>query len=313
MPAAAQLITFVDDDGAQCSGAVRTIQEAVALAPAGATILVCPGTYQKTVLINGHAKDAIKLIAVGHAGQVVLQGDHTEVNGFHLEDVDGVLLSGFTVRDFGMGPTVTLANGMVSAGMGNGILLVNANYNTIENNRIFRTDMMGIYLVNSANNTVRYNVTFDNDTGGSACGIMLAGRMAGRNIIFQNVAYGNGLAGLMIADSGTGNLVVDNDFRGNGRWGIENRNTDDTWIEGNRVSYSSGHVGELAKAPMPAFCPAQPCGLGLHIRGSNNVTVFDNHIRNNPNLDVLWDGNGQIRFEANFCETSNREGFCRRQ
>src|SRR5437870_2511533 len=43
-PALAQRVILVDDDGAQCPGAVRTIQEAVATASAGATIVVCQGT-----------------------------------------------------------------------------------------------------------------------------------------------------------------------------------------------------------------------------------------------------------------------------
>ena len=44
---------FVDDDGVQCPGAIATIQEAVAKARNGDTILVCPGTYLKTVTASG--------------------------------------------------------------------------------------------------------------------------------------------------------------------------------------------------------------------------------------------------------------------
>ena len=165
LPVAGQTL-FVDDDGAQCPGALRTIQEAVARASRGTTILVCPGTYLKTVVVKGHDKDAIKLIALGHTDEVVLQGDHMEMNGFHLEDVDNVVLRGFTVRDFGMGASETLPSGLYRAGMGNGIYLLNANFNTIENNRLLQNDMMGIDLWDSANNTIRYNLAFDNDTGG---------------------------------------------------------------------------------------------------------------------------------------------------
>jgi parallel beta-helix repeat protein len=147
------------------------------------------------------------------------------MNGFHLENVDNVVLRGFTVRDFGMGATETLPSGMLRGGMGNGIYLLNASYNTIENDRVTQNDMMGIDLWDSSNNIIRYNVAFDNDTGGSACGIMLRGRQSARNYIFQNLAYNNGLAGLMIADSGPANLVIDNDSATMAKWGIENRNT----------------------------------------------------------------------------------------
>src|SRR5438477_10415115 len=112
---------------------------------------------------------------MSHGEEVVLQGGHIEVDRFHLEDLDNVLLRGYTVRDFGMGPTVQLPNGNIQSGMGNGIFLLNANYNVIENNRITRNDMMGSYLVDSANNTVRFNYTWENDSGGSACGIMRFG------------------------------------------------------------------------------------------------------------------------------------------
>ncbi len=63
-PAILAQALFVDDDGAQCPGALTTIQEAVAKARAGESILVCPGTYYKTVLLKGHEKDAIKLIGI---------------------------------------------------------------------------------------------------------------------------------------------------------------------------------------------------------------------------------------------------------
>ncbi len=56
-------VLTVDDDGADCPGALKTIQEAVAQAPAGATILVCPGTYYKTVSVVGPEKTGLKLRA----------------------------------------------------------------------------------------------------------------------------------------------------------------------------------------------------------------------------------------------------------
>src|SRR5665811_606526 len=65
-------LLMVDDDGADCPGALHTIQEAVAAAPSGATILVCPGIYRGTVNIVGEAKNALKLIATGGELQGVL-------------------------------------------------------------------------------------------------------------------------------------------------------------------------------------------------------------------------------------------------
>ena len=114
---------LVDDDGRQCRGALTTIQAAVAAASAGATILVCPGTYHGSVDIVGPSKNGIQLIAKGkgkgegdddeiddedgarNEGKVVLAGNHTQENGFYLQDVSGVRIQGFTVRDFGVIPS----------------------------------------------------------------------------------------------------------------------------------------------------------------------------------------------------------------
>ena len=58
-----QTAILVDDDGIQCPNSVRSIQEAVAGASAGSTILVCSGIYQGTVNIIGHDKDRLKIVA----------------------------------------------------------------------------------------------------------------------------------------------------------------------------------------------------------------------------------------------------------
>src|SRR5205823_2619413 len=124
-------VLTVDDDGLDCPASVRTIQEAVAAAPAGAVILVCPGIYQKSVSIVGPGRNGLKLIATGAEGSVVLQGDYTERDGFHLENVSSVLIRGFTVRDFGTKPTTD-----TEWGVGNQIYLQDAHYNTIEQNTL---------------------------------------------------------------------------------------------------------------------------------------------------------------------------------
>ena len=43
-----------------------------------------------------------------------------------------------------------------------------------------------------------------------------------------------------------------------------------------------------------------------------DVTVLDNRIRSTANLDVVWKGNGQIRFEANACAAASHEAIFRR-
>jgi len=299
-PAQAGQTLFVDDDGAQCPGALRTIQEAVAQATRGATILVCPGTYQATVMVKGHDKDGIRLIAMGGQDEVVVQGSHTEGDGFRLEDVDSVVVRGFTVREVGYVKTTAS-----QFGVGCGFHIQNANYNTIEHNRITKIDMMGISVFSSGNNLIRYNFIFDIDPGGFGQGIYLEGVKSASNFIFQNYAYRQQGAGIALWGAGPGNIILDNNFSNNGQWGISHRNTEGTWIEGNRFSYNAGALGLISTE-------TDRRSIGIELLKSNKVTVSDNTVRNNTLFDISWDNTGEITFANNACQTANQPGLCAR-
>ncbi len=297
-PATPQLLT-VDDDGADCPGALRTIQEAVERASAGATITVCPGTYRHTVEIKGHSKDGLKLIAAAQAGEVVLEGDYTEANGFLLEEVNSVLVRGFTVKDFGNKPTTA-----EQWGAGNNILLRNAHYNTIEDNTLVDGDMMGIQLADSGNNTIRNNSAYVTNPELATCGIHVGGRNSKNNFIGQNLTQGNQVAGIMLSGAGADNIVTGNTVLSNGRYGITNQDSEATRIEGNRVSYSRGVWGKTPYGQQP--------GIGIDVQNSNKVTVFDNRARNNNGVDLNWDGKGENKLDANACDKSTPAGACAR-
>ena len=297
---AAPPVLTVDDDGLDCPGALRTIQEAVDQAQGGATILVCPGTYRGTVNIIGPEKSGLSLIAVGRADEVVLQGDYTQRDGFHLENVSSVLIRGFTVRDFG-----NLATTAAVWGTGNQIYLENAHYNTIEQNRVINGDMMGIMLVDSGNNLVQNNFAWVNYATLANCGIHVQGAKSANNMFRLNLAFGNDMAGIMLSGAGPGNTVADNITISNGRNGITNTGTDGTWIEGNRVSYNGGPWGTT-----PFAASTKGVGFGINIGTSNGVTVFDNRGRNNTGADINWDGAGTVKFDSNACDKSTGGGAC---
>lgn len=193
-------VLTVDDDGVDCPGALRTIREAVSQAVAGSTILVCPGTYRGTVNLVGPEKTGLKLIAVGRQDEVVLQGDFTERDGFHLENVTNVLIRGFTVRDFGN--KLTTAN---EWGAGNQIYLQNAHYNTIEQNSLISGDMIGVMLLDSGNNTVQNNFAKQDYPALATSGINLQGAKSAGNNIRSNFIYNNKMAGITIRGAGPGN------------------------------------------------------------------------------------------------------------
>lgn len=291
-------VIVVDDDGADCPGSLRTIQEAVTRAVAGSTILVCPGTYRGTVNIVGPEKDGIRLIATGGEDDVVLQGDYTERDGFHLEQVNNVLIRGFTVRDFG-----TTATTATVWGVGNQICLENAHYNTIEHNRVINGDMMGIMLVDSGHNIVQNNLAFVNNSSLATCGIHVQGAGSAGNTIRRNMTVSNKVAGIMIRGAGPGNSVTDNTVVSNGRFGIDAQNTKEIWIEGNRVSYNRGSWGTSPNGQLP--------GLGINLVNLDQATVFDNRARSNTGTDLNSDGKGQNRIEANACDTTTLAGACR--
>ena len=300
-PAPPQVLT-VDDNGLDCPGALRTIQEAVTQATPGSTIRVCPGTYWGTVNLIGHTKDGLRLIATGGEDEVVLQGDYTERDGFHLEDVNSVTIRGFTVRDFGNQATTA-----TQWGTGGDIYLKNLNYSTIEFNRLMNGDMVGVWLSDSGNNVVQNNFILMEKPAYANCGIHMGEAKPVNNLLRQNATFGAKMAGIMISDAGAGNVVVENVLTNNGRYGILNSNTTGTRIEGNRVSYNRGPWGV---SPYPA--QVQNVGIGISIENSDKVTVFDNRARNNSGVDLNWDGKGTNVFEANACDTSTPAGACGR-
>ncbi|MCL5744949.1 MAG: right-handed parallel beta-helix repeat-containing protein [Acidobacteria bacterium] len=291
-------ILFVDDDGAQCPGAFRTIQEAVAQAAPGSTILVCPGIYRKTVKLSGKDNEGMQLIALGHPGDVVLQGDHTEPFGFHLQDVENVLIRGFTVLDFGNKPTTAS-----QYGNGCAIHLANSNYNTVENNRLSRADMTGINVLNSAHNIIRYNLISEIDPKGFGNGIWLQGKRTSGNLVFQNYAYLQPGAGIIVWNAGEDNVITDNAFNNNGQWGISHRDTAGTLIEGNRFSYNAGNWGVIT------FLNDRR-SIGIELRNSDRVVLRGNMASNNTRLDISWDKKGDVVFADNACAVADQAGLC---
>ncbi len=299
----------------------NTIQAAVTAATPGDRILVSPGTYLGTVVITGAARNNLQILAGGGEGKVILQGNHTQQTagtckfaleplcperaGFFLRDVAGVIIRGFMVRDFGVGPM---------SGIGEGFLLVNAHSNRIEQNAVTRTDMMGISLFNSSRNLVERNTFYGNDPDrlgrvGTGCGVhvetsvALSAGVAERNIIRRNVIYGNPFAAVMLHRAGSGNQVVDNELRDGGVWGVMNRATNGTLVEKNRITNHTGF--KLAGKPRPVGY-----GVGIDVTGSSEAVIRNNALQNNSAFDIEWDGTGQNTFAGNRCAKASREGLC---
>jgi parallel beta-helix repeat protein len=247
----------VDDNGAECPGAMPTIQGAVLAADPGTTIYVCAGTYTGTVDISGPAKDGIRLIAKHPAEQVILDGSGTTTEGgFWLQNVSGVLIEGFTVRHFD-----------------ENILLEGATDSIVRKNLTHSAHHDGLHLRNfSSGNLLEENESFDNK-GPNGCGLSVLGGSTD-NVVIKNEFYGNTFRGIQLVGAGAGNHLKDNLVSENGvtnvvfftPWpgtGILNVNTPGTLIDDNLVEENAGH------------------GILVTAAGSTSVMVKDNAVVHN--------------------------------
>src|SRR5438067_13520741 len=92
----------VDNDFLDCPQAdTNSIQAAVVAAGPGDKILVCPGVYLETVVVN---KPDLRIEAQAAPGEVELRAPAPPAPvppfGFHLVNTTLVLVQGFTVRGF---------------------------------------------------------------------------------------------------------------------------------------------------------------------------------------------------------------------
>ena len=274
----------VDDDFADCPNAdFNSIQAAVLAAEPGSAILVCGGTYREQVTIPS-AKSNLRLLATGAPGTVVLDGDDAFAIGFLLQDVTGVLIEGFTVREYpaadiqirGGGQNKIRRNATTATLVG--IMLVNSSANIIEHNTAFAnpSGSSGVFVTQgSANNTVRHNETFENQFG-----ILLGGAGAG-NVVFHNDSHDNRLLGIFNLRS-NGTVIADNRSIKNGFSGIGVRESTGVTVKNNRLERNAMH------------------GIAV-------VIANDNLVEENQTRDNLLSGIALLNGDANTVRVNKSE------
>jgi parallel beta-helix repeat protein len=279
----------VDEDRADCRDADFTsIQAAVDAAAAGATIIVCAGTYHEWVVIG---KSELRLIATGKPGDVVLDGQDiagsacsptsttaVQCAGFELRDAHDNLIEGFMVRRYW------------EAGIW---LRLGSSGNTIRNNVTTESPHHdGIQLQNSPGNVIEHNTSFANVTPNlNACGINVGGAASVGNIVRQNEVFENDF-GIQVAGGAGDNVVFNNESHDNRQFGIRNVGTSNgTMIEENRVLDNTGP------------------GIALLLGPPTGVIVARNKAFGNT-LDLSGGIPGAAVFENNHCRTSVPSGLC---
>ncbi len=279
----------VDDDRADCRDAdFTTIQGAVDAAAAGATILVCAGTYHEWVVIG---KNELRLVATGKPGDVVLDGQNiagsacspastsaVHCAGFELRNAHDNLVEGFLVRRYW------------EAGIW---LRLGSSGNTIRKNVTTESPHHdGIQLQNSPGNVIEHNTSFANVTPNlNACGINVAGAGSVGNIVRHNETFENDF-GIQVAGGAGDNVVFNNESHHNRQFGIRNVGASNgTVIEDNRVLDNTGP------------------GIALLLGPPTGVIVARNKAFGNT-LDFSGGAPGAAVFENNHCRTSVPSDLC---
>jgi parallel beta-helix repeat protein len=245
----------VDNDFLDCPQAdFNSIQAAVVAAQPGDKILVCPGVYLETVLVDATKPD-LRIEAQAAPGEVVLRATPPQQFGFHLLNTTGVLVQGFTVEGFGD------ANIRIEGGSGN----------TLHKNVTkLSVPGSGIRVINSSANVVEQNSSSANQGNG----IIVFGAASSNNIIRHNETFENGQAGLTIMTSGSGNVLFGNRSHSN-PIGIRNVNdSHGSVIENNHVFLN------VAGTP-----PASVFG-GIIVGASTLVTVRNNRSERNDEFGI---------------------------
>lgn len=261
----------VDNDGAECPQAEYTaIQQAVAAAQAGDTILVCPGLYFGTVVVDTHD---LRIEAKAAPGEVVLQGTGAAGElGFLLLNTTGVVLQGFTVQGFGRaqiriqggGGNTVRKNVTRDAVVNDGIQVTSSSANVVEQNTSHGNLQDGIFVGRitdipfepASDNIIRYNETFNNRFG----------------IHLLETGTGHVVPGHVVP----GNVVVGNQAHANTLRGIQNNLSNENVIEHNHV-FANGLV------PVPGIAGV---GIGVFVFSSTAVTVRNNRAESNGGAGI---------------------------
>lgn len=279
----------VDDDFRDCPQADNnSIQAAVLVAQPGDKVLVCPGVYAESVLVE---KSDLRIEAQAAPGEVVLQGTPAQQFGFYLLNTTGVLVQGFTVQGFGTALDTHPLN------QGANIRIEGGNGNILRNNVTkLSVTADGIEVINSFANVVEQNISFDN-LGDKSDGITVFGAAASDNIIRHNHTLQNGQVGVnIIGPTGRGNIVFGNRSHDN-RIGIRNvalGGTQESGAHGNVIE--SNHVFSN--------------NWGIVVGLSTHVTVRNNRSESNNEFGIrLQNGATNNLVEKNEVVHNTQDGI----
>ena len=208
-----------------------TIQEGVGMAPAGGTVVVCPGRYRESVTITTpwvtlQGVRGATVDATGQSFGIGVGADHVTVTGMTVHNAGNGLVTPQTAEqicgsppDNGVpqplcagivtfavgaqgpvaGNNLTITDNELTGNAGFGIDVVSTQHSLIGDNEADRNGVVGINVVDDLGVPVRHNRIIGNDASDnrSGCGIALASHVGAGvigNLVKDNEADRNGLA-----------------------------------------------------------------------------------------------------------------------
>lgn len=250
-PAGPELV--VDAGGA---GDFRTIGEAIAAAPDGATLRIRPGTYRESLTLerplhlvgDGVDPRAVNLVATGgpcltsSARGASLRGLSLVYRGFDVVDCllieggdlrveDSIVASrsGSAVAVRGAGTAPTLRGNLIREARDAGILVFEGAGGTYADNEITGSELAGIAVTSRGDPEVTGNRIHDNPGAG------IEVFQGGRGTFTDNEIADNAQSGVKVKERGAPRLR-DNRITGNGEAGIWIYNDGSGRYEANTVS-----------------------------------------------------------------------------
>lgn len=279
--------------GGTGTGNYSSIQNAINHASEGDTILVFPGIYNESIIVNK------TICLLGKDKNNTIIDTNNSLYSAIIVQAPNISISGFTIQNNTVGIYV----------IGN----VTSFENNIFLNNIFKHNSCGIYLTNLSSGTLIYKNIFSKNQGE---GIRLY--RSNNNIINENIITENGGFGIALWDSSNNNSITNNTVTNNikgitfSRWcnnniifgnnilenqkaGISfiysfNNNLTSNYFINNSYGFylrdSSGNIIDNNN-----FSKNQQ---GIHLYDSPNNTINTNNIFYENNQDI-WDGSRIIK------------------
>jgi parallel beta-helix repeat protein len=311
-----------------CRGDHTTISDAVAAAKAGDRIIVRPGLYRETLVID----KPLEVVGQGDATEVVLEVHGKSVFVFRttmgrvsnftlrqsggaryaVEILQGRLeLEGCDISSEGLacvaihsGADPHLRRNRIHGGKEGGVYIYGGGHGTLEDNDIFDNALAGVSIANGGNPTVRNNRIHHSKEGGVYV------YDGGEGTIEENDIFGNAYSGVAIKSGGRPSLRRNRIYQ-NGRDGVY-------VFEGGQGTIEENDIFENAFAGVAILTAANPTLRrnrihngkrgGIYVYANGRGIIEDCEIFGNRFAEVVIMTGGDPTLRRNVISDSSEGG-----